>query len=346
MPPGQMMYPPMFMPPPRRTGGLARGIFITFATTIFGISLILNFYLLLTSSLFGGGSSARTSNLIEGESSQKVVVVPIKGAIMDEASTRLDRFFKQIDADKDVKAVVLEIDSPGGSVSASDEMYHRIERFKSDHPNTPVVVSQGGLAASGGYYVSCAGDYLFAQPSTLTGNIGVLLPQYNVSELFDKWGIKENTIVSTGATFKDAGSMFKPETPEQRAYLQDIADKAFATFKDVVAKGRQGRLTKPLSQIANGKIYTADDAKALGLVDQIGYLRDAYEYAAKKAGLTHPMVVQYQDRSSLLEALTGRSRIGGANASSAKSVNINGINVNVDDLRELLTPRLMYQWRG
>lgn len=356
MPPGwqppnlpPMMYPPMMYPPPpppRRQGGFARGIFLTLATTIFGISLLLNIYLLVTAGLFGGGDSTRSNTLLEGDSAQQVAVIPVKGVIMDQAATRLDRFLKQIDTDKNVKALVLEVDSPGGSVSASDQMYHRIERFKTEHPGVPVVVAQEGLAASGAYYISCAGDYLFAQPSALTGNIGVLMPQYNVSELFNKWGIKENTIVSTGATYKEAGSMFKPETPEERAYLQDIADKAFAMFKGVVATGRKGKLTKPLSEIANGKIYTAADAQALGLVDKIGYLRDACQYAAKTAGLSRPNVVRYEERPSLFDALSGKSNVSGASAQAGQSsVTINGININADDIRDLLTPRLMYLWR-
>jgi protease-4 len=346
MPPMPPMYPPMMMPPPPppRGGGFVRAIFVTLATTLFGLSLTLNIYLLVVSGLFGGGSSARSSNLVDGEPTQKVAVIPVKGVIMDDASAQFDRFLKQVEADKNVKAIVLDVDSPGGSVTASDEISNRLRRFKAKRPGVPVVVSMGSLAASGGYYVSCGADYLFAQPSTLTGNIGVLLPQYNVHELFEKWGIKETTITSDGAPFKNAGSMFQPERAEDRAYLQDIADKAFTQFKDVVAKGRQGKLRKPLSEIANGKIYVAADAKLLGLVDDVGYLHDAYEYAARQANLSKPTVVRYQTPPSLLEAmLSGRSSAG---RTAAGSVQINGINVNAADLHEMTTPRLMYLWRG
>jgi len=300
LPPG-MYPPPMFMPPPPPPrgggGGFVRGIMVTLATTIFGLSLTLNLYLLIAHGIFNSNASARSSNLSDGDPGQKVAVVPIKGTIMDEASERFARFMKQVEADSTIKALVLEVDSPGGSVTASDEIFHRIGKFKAEHPKIPVVVSMAGLAASGGYYVSCGADYLFAQPSTLTGNIGVLLPQFNVSELFDKWGIKENTIVSTGATFKNAGSMFVPEKPEDRAYLQDIADKAFAQFKSVVKQGRTGHAkfdVKKLDQIANGKIYMADDAVAIGLVDEKGYLADACEYAASKVGMTKPNVMRLQ----------------------------------------------------
>ena len=349
MPP---MYPPMFMPPPpppRRGGGFVRGILVTLATTIFGLSLTLNLYLLLASGFLSGGGSARSSNLLEGDPSQKIAVIPIKGTIMDEQSERFARLLKQVESDSTVKAIVLEVDSPGGSVTASDEIFHRIQKFKTDHPNRPVVVSMAGLAASGGYYVSCGADYLFAQPSTLTGNIGVLMPQFNVSGLFDKWGIKENTIVSSGATFKNAGSMFVPEKPEDRAYLQDIADKAFAQFKGVVKQGRTGHTKfdpKKLDQVANGKIYMPDDAIALGLVDEKGYLHDACTYAAGKAGLGKPTIVRFQEPKGLLEAMfSDKSNVGGT-SSSAQTITINGINITAADLRELMTPRLMYLWRG
>jgi len=343
----------MFMPPPpqrQRGGGFARGILVTLATTVFGLSLTLNLYLLLTTGFLGSGS-ARSSNLVDGDPTQKVAIVPIKGAIMDDQAQRFDRLLKQVEADKSIKALVLEVDSPGGSVTASDEIFHRVQRFKSDHPKIPVVISMAGLAASGGYYVSCAGDYLFAQPSTLTGNIGVLLPQFNVAELFDKWGIKENTIVSTGATYKNAGSMFRPENPEERAYLQDIADKAFTQFKAVVKQGRSGHGNfdpKKLDQIANGKIYMTDDAVTLGLVDEKGYLQDAYDYAASKAGLSKKTVVRFQDPPGLLESLLGgKSNLGAASAdSNQQSVQINGINISANDIRDLMTPRLMYLWRG
>jgi protease-4 len=352
--PMMMMPPPMFYPPPqpprRQGGGFARAMLVTFVTVLFGASLTLNIYLLALSGLAGGsGGRARSMNILEGDPKQKIAHVEIKGIIMDEAYERFDRVMKSVEADKDVKAIVFEVDSPGGSVTASDEIHNRIVSFKKEHPNVPVVVSMAGLAASGGYYVSCPADYIFAQPTTLTGNIGVLMPQYNISELFEKWGIKETTIESSGTPFKNAGSMFRAENAEHRAYIQDIADKAFAQFKDVVAKGRQSKLTKPLPDIANGKIYMAADAHTLGLVDKIGYLQDAYDYAATQAKLNKRTIVKYHDPPNFFDALmSGKSNIGGGRAGGAagQSVQINGININAGDLRDLMTPRLMYLWQG
>jgi protease-4 len=224
-------------------------------------------------------------------------------------------------------------------------MDHRLQRFKQNKPGVPVIVSMGGLAASGGYYVACGADYLVAQPSTLTGNIGVLMPRYNISELMSKYGVKETTIVSSGATFKNAGSMFQPENPQDTKYIQDLADKAFAQFKDVVAKGRSGKLKKPLETIANGKIYLAADALALGLIDQVGYRQDAYAYAATKAGLSKPSVVKYEDQPSFMELLTARSTLPAPGA-AAQGVTMNGINLDARGISDLMTPRMMYLWRG
>jgi ClpP class serine protease len=130
--------------------------------------------------------------------------------------------------------------------------------------------------------------------------------------------------------------------------MQDIADKMFSIFKDVVTKGRQGKLKKPLSEIANGKIFTATDAQALGLIDAIGYQNDAYNYAAQAAGLSRKMVVRYRTPETIFDALTSsRPPVAPPSASGGGgSVVINGINVNMKELHELLTPRMMYLWRG
>ncbi len=352
------MYPPPFPPPPppRRGGGFVRGIMVTLATTIFGLSLTLNIYLLIAYGLFSsGGGSTRSSSLVDGDPSQKVAVVPIKGAIMGSMSDRFARLMKQVDNDSTIKALVIEVDSPGGTVSDSDEVYELVRRYKAKHANTPVVVSMGGLAASGGYYVSCAADYLFAEQTTLTGNIGVLFPMYDFSRLGEKWGIEDTTIASTGTPYKTAGSMLRSLTPEQKVYLQDLADQSFARFKSVVRTGRSGHAkfdVKKLDQIADGKIYTADDAVAIGLVDEKGYLADACDYAASKAGLSKPSVVKFQESRGFLEALTSdeRSNIGSPTGSSGggagTTIQINGINASASDLQELMTPRLMYLWRG
>jgi len=342
MPP-MMMPPPMFMPPPQKERSFARAIFMTLATTIFGLSLAANVYLLLFSGLMSGASSARQATIVEGDPTERIAVIPVDGLIANEASQQFARFMKTAEADKNVKGLVIEIDSPGGTVTASDEIHHRIMEFKKARPGVPIVASMGSLAASGGYYIACATDYVFAQPSTMTGNIGVLFPRYNVSRLADKWGIEETTLASTGAPYKNAGSMFKPEKPEDNKYFQDIIDKSFTQFKTVVQNGRGPKLSKPLDQIANGQIYLGPDALALGLVDRIGYIDDAYAHASQ--GLKKPQVVRYHNPPSLFEALGSKSNVGPIGASTSGT---GGVNVQFDPtkVQEMLTPRMMYLWRG
>jgi len=207
----------------------------------------------------------------------------------------------------------------------------------------PVVVTMGGLAASGGYYISCASDYIFAQPTTLTGNIGVLMPRFNVSKLMDKWGVEETTITSKGATYKNAGSMFKPANEKDEQYIQDLADKAFDQFKAVVVSGR--KLTKmEVDKVADGRILIAEDAKKARLVDEIGYTEDACSYLATKLGIgKKATVVRYQDPPGILNLLSSKSALP---QRSETNININGVHVDGKGLMELMTPRLMYLWRG
>jgi protease-4 len=347
-PPGflpPMMPPPGWFPPPPRQRGFARAIFTTLATTLFGISILLNLYLLVFTGLTGN-HEAKETVIVEGAATEKVVIIPIVNSMMLEAQAQaFDKMMDRAEKDANVKAVVLQIDTPGGEVTSADEMYHRVMVYKSKHATVPIIVSMGGMATSGGYYAACAADYLVAQPTTITGNIGVLMPQYNLSKLADNWGIQDTTLHSTGADYKTAGSWLKPPNEADRAYLLDLIDTMFAQFKWVVTTGRGSRLTQPINIIANGKAYTSGEALKLGLVDQIGYLADAYTYAGTKAGLKNMMVVRYEEPSTLLEMLSSsKSTLPPAKASS--DVQINGIHIDADHLSDLLRPRLLYLWRG
>jgi protease-4 len=350
MPPTQMMppqmMPPQMMPypypppPPPRGGGVGRTVFTVLLVLMLLFSGVLNL-VLIAGSLSGGGGDIQQQTLSSG-GSDKIVVIPLRGVIDTSASTRFNRFMDLAQSDKAVKAVVIEIDTPGGTVTASDEIYNRIKAFKSKKA-VPVVVSMGSLATSGGYYAACGADYVFAQPTTFTGNIGVLMPRYNFSKLMEKYGVEETTIVSTGAKFKNAGSSFRPESPEEKQYMQELADSAFTQFKTVVTQGRSSKLKGNLEDIANGKVYTAGSALNLGLVDQVGYLADAHSYAASAAGVSGPTVVRYENPPTLMQLLmSARSNVPGASAGAG------GVNVNLDQalLRELTTPRPMYLWRG
>ena len=341
MPPMMMPPPPMFYPPPPpRRGGFVRAVFTTLALVVFSFSLILNVYLLLVSGVasLGSGDAGTVSNVITpGDTSQKIAVIPIDDVIDTPLRDRFERAIKQIENDRSVKAVVLEIDTPGGTVTASDEIYNRILKFKAQR-NIPVISTMGGLATSGGYYVACATDEIFVQPTTLTGNIGVVMQRFNYSGAMEKVGVADASITPEGATFKNVGSPFRPETPEGTAYLRGFAEDFYRQFKAIVEKGRAGKLKDKIDSIADGRVFTASAALKLGLADAQGYPTDAYARAATLAGLSNPTVVRYKHQPSLFEALSVKWTGGGAS----------GVNVSVDPrvLHQLTTPRAMYIWRG
>jgi protease-4 len=340
MPPGMM--PPMpfpYPPPPPRRSGFGRAIFVSALVLLLLGSAVLN--LVLIAGSVGGSSGTIQQSVQSGGGTDKIAVIPVRGIIDTATSMQFDRFMDMAQADKTVKAVVIEVDSPGGTVTASDEIYHRLKAFKSKKA-VPVVVSMGSLATSGGYYAACGADYVFAQPTTFTGNIGVLMPRYNFSKLMEKYGVEETTIVSSGSRFKNAGSSFRPESPEEIRYMQELADSAFSQFKSVVTAGRSSKLKANLEDIANGKVFTANTALNMGLIDQVGYLEDAQAHAATAAGLSGPTVVRYHDPPSLLQLLMASSNIGGTTAKGE------GVSITVDQklLHELSTPRPLYLWRG
>jgi len=301
-----------------------------------------------------GGRGVVMTQVASGDADQQIAVVPLEGEVDGAAADRIDRFLERIEENSNVKAVVLEIDTPGGTVTASDEIYERVLRYKQARKEKGrsdlVVVSMKSMATSGGFYAACAGDYIFAEQTTFTGNIGVLMPSFNFSGLLNKYGVEETTIVSTGATFKNAGSPYQPKQEQDRKYLQNLADHAFKRFKDVVSAGRGTRLTGKIDDLANGKVYVASEAKDAGLIDAIGYPRDAYAYAAATVGAKNPSIVRYQDSppslASLLPLLGSRSNAGPASAAGgAGGVTVNGINLNVgpETLDRFTTPRLLYR---
>jgi protease-4 len=339
-----MFYPP---PPPPPRGGVGRAIFLTLLILMLCGSLLLN--VLLGGSMLMGDAldhGVNQSVLTSGESSQQVAVVPIEGVITDQTREKFDRFLSLLDEQKSVKALVLEIDSPGGEVTPSDEMYARIMKFKQDHPGVPVAASMRGMAASGAYYAACGADHLVAEQTTITGSIGVLWPRYNVADLMHKYGVKDTTIISTGTPFKAAGSPLQTSDPQTEQYLQGLVDAAFKRFKSVVASSRASNLKPGIDAIANGKAYTSQEALDNGLIDQIGYLDAAVSWAATTAHLSNPNVVKYEERVTFMDKLPFmQSTVGGF---KSQSVNVNGVNVNIDRqvLDSLAHPRMMYLWES
>ena len=325
----------MFPPPPRKSGVLRTLLTIVLVIALGG-SLLLNLALLVGGALGSDGSTIHTT-LNSGDSSQKIVVVPIEGIITGGTADLVGRWLKEIENDSAVKAVVLEVNTPGGEVTASDEIYNQIVQLKSRR-GIPIIVTMGGFATSGGYYVSAPADYIFAQPTTLTGNIGVRMDRFNVSELAKKWGVAESTLTAPQDGFKNAGSMFQPENAKETEYLQGLVNSMYAQFKGIVSKGRSGKLKGNIDDICNGQVYLGPEAEKNGLIDKIGYREDALAEARKLINAKNPTIVKLQRRPlGVLDMLVGARMESGRG----------GINVNIDAglLREAETPRFMYLWK-
>jgi protease-4 len=239
--------------------------------------------------------------VVSGHVRDKILLLDISGLIMEGPRRpwlslagvmdpgRVKEELEKAAKDRRVKAIVLRINSPGGTVSASDMMHHEIAAFKKEH-NLPVVACLMGLAASGGYYVAQAADAIVAHPTGLTGSIGVVAMKFNVKGLMDKLGVGSDVVKS--GEWKDFWSPFKPAGPEEMHMMQTIIDDFYGRFVKVVAQGRK-LSPQEVKRAADGRIYTAQQAKDLGLVDRLGYLDDAVELAKAKAGLEEARVVLY-----------------------------------------------------
>jgi protease-4 len=241
----------------------------------------------------------------------KVAVVEVQGVIGVGADRGLDteaiiRTLGEYRDDPAVRAVVLRIDSPGGVVAPTQEIFTAVRRLR--EAKKPVVASLGSVAASGGYYVAVSADRIFASPGTLTGSIGVVMQLANVEGLLKKVGV-EYVVVKAGA-YKDVGSFARAMTPEERRILQALLDDVYDQFISAVAEGR-GLDPQAVRAFAEGRIYSGRQAHGLKMVDDLGGLEDAIEAAAKMAGLPpKPKVVYPRRRFSLRELLRNEWGLG------------------------------------
>lgn len=232
-----------------------------------------------------------------GLSGGKVAIVNIKGVIIDSSST-IDEI-KQYRKNPAIKAIILRIDSPGGAVVPSQEIYEEIKRTTKVKP---VVVSMGSVAASGGYYISCPASKIIANPGTITGSIGVLMELPNIKGLLDKLGIKSE-IVKSGK-YKDITSPFKPLQKDEREVLQRLIDDVHEQFMNAVSEGRKIPIEN-VRKIADGRVFTGIKAKELGLVDEIGDLDHAIKVAAQLGKIRGEPEIVHKKTSIIKEILKG-----------------------------------------
>ena len=330
----QYCYPPP--PPPRR--GFWGKFFLTFFVLLASGSFFLNLVLLsFSASVLGDSSSLPVHEKFVSHDKNgvdKVAILPIEGVILESEDGFVKRAIDAATKDEHLRALVLRVDSPGGSVSGSDYIYYHLRKL-AEEKKIPIVVSMGSMAASGGYYVSMAvghkPDTIFAEPTCFTGSIGVIMPHYNVSEFMKDHGLADDSIASND--LKKMGSMTRPISPEEKEIFEALIKDSFEHFKEAVRSGRArfAKNPKQLDALATGQIYTADQAVKNGLVDKIGFLDDAVSQAIELAQLdaNKVKVVRYKQEAGLASILMG--------GQSSKSQSL-----DLKALLEMTTPKAYY----
>ena len=297
-------YPP---PPPAKPSR-----FWFFLSIFFGLGLVCSGLLILLLSVAVAGSSAEKSagytvTLVDGQETEQdfIAIVPVQGMIMEPPSdnpskgslSQLSRLLKQLRKQEHLKGILLMVDSPGGGVTTSDRMYEELRRFKADK-KVPVVAVFEDVAASGGYYVAMAADHIMAHPTSITGSIGVISHFYDVSQLMGRVGVEVNTIKSLNfqgkESFKDMGSPYRKMRPEEKELMQKLITEMWERFVTVVAEGRKDKLTlAEIRKLADGRVFSGQEALRQHLIDQVGYMPDAYKEIRKRCGSNKAKIVRY-----------------------------------------------------
>lgn len=312
-------------------GAVAAGLLVLTLATI---------GLVLVAGPGGGGAVAAAPETYEeeyvtGEGQDKIAVIPVEGLISPTDSGvagtvptttpegMLDAL-RQAREDDSVEAVILEINSPGGGVTASDQMYEDILDFK-ENSDKPVLASMGTTAASGGYYIATAADEILAQSTTLTGSLGVILQLPNFTGTADKIGFKQNIIKS--GEFKDMGSSFRDITPREREIFESIVDENYDEFVQVIVEGRD-LPEQRVRELADGRIYSGKQARNLDLVDGLGDLEAAARNARELAGVDQATVVRYVQTPGFGELL--RARLTPQEPEAVRIMKAAGVNLSAE----------------
>jgi protease-4 len=304
---------------------------------ITAISVMANglFFLILIGMAFfiAAGSERKVTEEVvkEGPRTAKIAIVSIDGLIDDRQVQDFHWQMKTARTDSAVKGLIIRVDSPGGTISGSDEIYNEIKKYRSEK-GKPVVAFMQGVAASGGYYSSVACEEIIAEPTTITGSIGVISAYLVVKQLLeDKLGIQP-VIVKAGAK-KDWPSSFEPPSDEQLQYLQTrLIDPAYKRFVEVVTDGRKELTAEDVNRLADGSIYWAQAALEEKLIDEIGYQDDAIEKVKSLAGIEKAQVVEYRRVVSLYEILSAKTDAS--------------LKLDRNTLYELAMPQVLYLWPG
>lgn len=315
---------PWGYPPPKQPNGCLSA-FKILLVVIGGFVLLTILFGSLSGAMLGAFSSALTASgelnqvsekTISGNplSKNKIVILPIEGLITEEEDGFIRNAIRRAYEDPTLHALILRVNSPGGTCTGSDYYYSLLKRLKEER-KIPIIVSMGPMATSGGYYVSMAGDEIFAERSTVTGSIGVICMMMNAAGLCEKLGITSNNIVS--GPLKSMGDFTRTMSDAERAIWQKTVDDGYQQFLGVVREGRpafaekdgqEGKSPdgKTLEEIADGRVYSAADAKELGLIDGIGFLDEAIAAAFTRTGLPkdESLVVRYKKSEGIFDLIT------------------------------------------
>jgi len=323
---------PAVKPPKKGTGWKVFFGIVLALSVLANIALVLMLIGIVAIFTTGQGGLFTEEVIRKGPSRTKIAVIAVEGIINSEQAKDVYRQLKQARQDRYVRGLIIRVNSPGGTISGSDQIYNEILKYR-DEEKKPVVAFMQGIAASGGYYTSVACEKIIAEPTTITGSIGVISLYFVIQELLeDKLGILP-VVVKSGEK-KDWPSVFrKPEEPELQ-YLQDkLIIPAYERFVEIVVKQRSAVLSESrLRQLADGSIFGAQEALQEKLIDKIGYLDEAIELVKSLAGIEKAEVVEYRKSFSLASFLSYRSQ--------------NTLKINRDTLYEFSTPQIMYLWTG
>jgi protease-4 len=261
-----------------------------------------------------------------GSRSGTIAQINVEGIISSMGGTTdsVKRALKQATDDPDVKAILLYVNSPGGEVTASDTIYNAVKKANAIKP---VIVYMDALAASGGYYIACGATKIVASETTLTGSIGVIMQSLNYAELMDKVGLQTNTFRS--GDFKDTLSGSRPMRDDEREYIQNLITQMYDKFVGIVSEARGVPVDTLKNGVADGRIVTGIDALKEKLVDQNGYIEDAYALAASTVNITNPRIIEYVQPATILDML---GIMGQAQQSNSQKIEI--------DLSKRLLPAL------
>ncbi|MEA5112949.1 MAG: signal peptide peptidase SppA [Geobacteraceae bacterium] len=287
--------------------------------------------------------------VIEGEGRPKLLLLDIAGFISEKEPdgvslakqspsivSRVKESLRKAEKDESIAGVILRINSPGGTVTASDIIYHEIKGFE-NRKKVPVYACITGIGTSGAYYIATASDLIAAHPTAVTGSIGVILLNFNLEGLLGKIGVTEKSIKS-GAK-KDLMSPFRTSTEEERRIVQDIIDSFARRFLDVIMARKNNRLERQeLEKLADGRVYTSEQAFAAKLIDRTEYLDDTINGMKQALGIKEARVVSYCRPGDYRGSIYSTADPGGASG-------VNLININADGLEMFSAPQFLYLWR-